>query len=217
MPGQASDTAATDPVDPLYAAVPAARSGDEQAFRVVYREVHPRLLRYLRGMVGDAAEDVASETWLHIATGLRDFDGDAAGFRRWAATIARHRALDHVRRERRRPAVPSPIEALTQHADGRDTPTEALDGVANKRALALVRSLPADQAEAVLLRVVMGLEPRDAARVLGKRSGAVRTAAYRGLRRLAALVEPPEPTRDVRAITEPSVTPWPDAALNEMT
>jgi RNA polymerase sigma-70 factor, ECF subfamily len=217
MPGPASDTAATDPIDPLHVAVSAARDGDEQAFRVVYRAVHPSLLRYLRGLVGDHAEDIASEAWLHIATGLRGFDGDPAGFRRWAATIARHRALDHLRRERRRPAVPTPIEALIQHADDRDTPTEALDGLASGQALAMVRSLPADQAEAVLLRVVMGLEPRDAARVLGKRSGAVRTATYRGLRRLAALVEPPEPARDTSAVTEPGVTLWPDAALREMT
>ncbi len=48
-----------------------------------------------------------------------------------------------------------------------------------------MRALPRDQAEAVLLRVVVGLDGPAAARVLGKRPGAVRTAAYRGLRRLA--------------------------------
>jgi len=37
----------------------------------------------------------------------------------------------------------------------------------------------------VLLRVVVGLDAASAAEVLGKRSGAVRTAAYRGLKRLA--------------------------------
>jgi len=39
------------------------------------------------------------------------------------------------------------------------------------------------------LRVVMGLDAKTAAKVLGKRSGAVRTAAYRGLRGLAAYLE----------------------------
>lgn len=37
----------------------------------------------------------------------------------------------------------------------------------------------------MLLRVVVGLDGPAAARVLGKRPGAVRTAAYRGLKRLA--------------------------------
>jgi RNA polymerase sigma-70 factor (ECF subfamily) len=45
--------------------------------------------------------------------------------------------------------------------------------------------LPPDQAEAVLLRAVVGLDAGTAARVLGKRPGAIRTAAYRGLRTLA--------------------------------
>jgi len=37
----------------------------------------------------------------------------------------------------------------------------------------------------VMLRVVLGLDAKAAGRVLGKRPGAVRTAAYRGLQRLA--------------------------------
>ena len=53
----------------------------------------------------------------------------------------------------------------------------------------LIATLPPDQAEAVLLRVVVGLDAASAGRVLGKRPGAVRTAAHRGLRRLAELLE----------------------------
>ena len=48
-----------------------------------------------------------------------------------------------------------------------------------------VRTLPRDQAEAVMLRVVAGLDVAQTAQVLGKRAGAVRVAAMRGLRRLA--------------------------------
>lgn len=61
-------------------------------------------------------------------------------------------------------------------------------------ALALIGQLPQDQAEAVLLRIVMGLDAAAAGRVLGKRAGAVRTAAYRGLRRLAELLAQQKPT-----------------------
>jgi RNA polymerase sigma-70 factor, ECF subfamily len=65
----------------LTAAVAAAQRGDEQAFRILYRDVQPRLLRYLRVMVGDDAEDVASEAWLQIARDLAGFSGDSDGFR----------------------------------------------------------------------------------------------------------------------------------------
>jgi RNA polymerase sigma-70 factor (ECF subfamily) len=169
-----------------------ARAGEEEAFRLLYREVQPGLLRYLRLLVGDDAEDVASETWLHIARDLAGFRGDLDGFRGWAATIGRHRALDHLRQRGRRPQTDpreAVVERLAELPGADDTAGSALEAMATDAALALIGRLPPDQAEAVLLRAVMGLDVNRAARVLGKRPGAVRTAAHRGLRRLAELLE----------------------------
>ncbi|MFB7502368.1 RNA polymerase sigma factor [Streptomyces broussonetiae] len=169
----------------LGAAVARAQDGDETAFAVAYRIVQPGLLGYLRGLVGEDAEDVASDAWLEIARDLGRFKGDGAGFRGWTATIARHRALDHLRRLRVRPRA-SALEQDALELPGRlDTHDQALESLSTERALDLVRALPRDQAEAVLLRVVVGLDGPSAARVLGKRPGAVRTAAHRGLKRLA--------------------------------
>jgi len=165
-------------------AVQAARDGDERAFRALYRAIQPGLLRYLRVLVGADAEDVASETWLHVVRDLHSFKGDGLGFRRWTVTIGRHRALDHLRHHQRRPAVAMPIEDLVELPDPHDTASAAMELISTDAALAMIASLPPDQAEAVLLRVVVGLDAESAAEVLGKRSGAVRTAAYRGLRRL---------------------------------
>jgi RNA polymerase sigma-70 factor (ECF subfamily) len=181
---------ATD-TDDLAALVEQAQQGDEDAFRAIYRAVQPGLLRYLRGIVGDEAEDVASEAWSQIARDLRGFRGDGPGFRGWAATIARNRALDLIRHQRRRPSSPSlSTEELADRPGVEDTAGAALDRVSTEDAIALIATLPRDQAEAVLLRVVMGLDVAGAARVLGKRSGAVRTAAHRGLRRLAERLGP---------------------------
>jgi len=176
----------------LAAAVRAAQGGDEGAFRLLFRAVQPGLLRYLRVLVGggtEDAEDIASEAWLQIARDLHSFTGDADGFRGWAATIARNRAMDHLRRVRRRPAADLPYEYLAELAAAEDTAGTALAAVGTSDALALIARLPRDQAEAVLLRVVLGLDAESAARVLGKRSGSVRMAAHRGLRKLAKLLE----------------------------
>jgi RNA polymerase sigma-70 factor, ECF subfamily len=174
----------------LAEALERAQRGDTDAFRVLYRDTQPRLLRYLRALVGDDAEDVASETWLQISRDLASFHGDGDGFRGWAATIARHRALDHLRRAARRPPpIPVPAEDLAGLAARDDTAATALDAVATDAAVRLITSLPPDQAEAVLLRAVLGLDAATAAKVLGKRPGAVRTAAYRGLRTLARHLE----------------------------
>ncbi len=167
-----------------------AQRGDEDAFKVIYRAVQPGLLRYLRVLVGDDAEDVASEAWLQIARDLPSFRGDSNGFRGWAVTIARHRALDHIRRQRRRPQHDVPVEHMTDLASPDDTAGRALETLSTDAAIQLIAGLPRDQAEAVLLRVVIGLDAQTAGRVLGKRAGAVRTAAYRGLRRLAEQLGP---------------------------
>jgi RNA polymerase sigma-70 factor, ECF subfamily len=189
MTGDSADAA-----DALTAAIAGARDGDDDAFRTVYRVVHPPLLRYLRTLIRGDAEDVASETWLQIARDLPSFRGDGDAFRGWAATIGRHRALDQIRYHQRRTAVAVSTEEFAERAARDDTSIDAVDALGSERALSLIQSLPADQAEAVLLRVIMGLDAKTAAHVLGKRAGAVRTASYRGLRRLATLLTEAQPT-----------------------
>lgn len=184
------------------AALAGAQGGDEDAFRRLYRMIQPGLLRYLRGLIGQDAEDVASEAWLQIARDLHSFRGDPDAFRAWAATIARHRALDHLRRIRRRPVVAGNEELLAMVAGAGDTERLAMESLSTAAAVDLIATLPPDQAEAVLLRVVLGLDAPAAARVMGKRPGAVRTAAHRGLRTLAARLDAetlPAPRR--RAVT----------------
>jgi RNA polymerase sigma-70 factor (ECF subfamily) len=66
----------------------------------------------------------------------------------------------------------------------------------------MIATLPRDQAEAVLLRAVMGLDAVAAASVLGKKPGAVRTAAHRGLRALARRLDAP-PDRADRRVAPP--------------
>jgi RNA polymerase sigma-70 factor (ECF subfamily) len=198
---------AGDPAPDLTATVIAAQGGDEEAFRRLYRLLQPVLVRYLRALVGSEADDVASEAWLQIARDLATFGGDGDDFRGWTATIARHRAMDHLRHQRRRPFVTIPAEELHGLAGDDDTAAKALEEVGTDEAIALIASLPPDQAEAILLRVVMGLDAATTGRILGKRAGAVRTAAYRGLRQLARLLEHP---RD-----EPVTLPGP-VALKEV-
>ncbi|MBO2464641.1 RNA polymerase sigma factor [Actinomadura violacea] len=193
--------------DDLDRALRAAQEGDEESFRVLYRDVQPRLIRFAGALVGADAEDVTSEAWLQIARDLPAFRGDIDGFRGWTATITRHRALDHLRRRSRRPAADAPPEELLTLAAPADTETLALDGIATEDALRLIAGLPRDQAEAVLLRVVVGLDARSAGEVLGKRPGAVRTAAHRGLRRLTERLAGPAAGPQAGAAEAASASP----------
>ena len=170
-------------------ALASARRGEESGFAELWHALQPPVLRYLRAIVGDAAEDVASETWLQAAKDVRDYRGDAAGFRVWLFRVARHRALDELRKASRRKEDNGDVESVAlDWPSPDDTEGAAVERDATERALRLIASLPKDQAEAVLLRVVAGLDVAQTAKVLGKRDGAVRIAAMRGLKRLAVIV-----------------------------
>lgn len=159
--------------------------GDGDAFRVVYRAVQPALLRYLTVLVGvHEAEDVASDTWAQACRDLDRFTGDADGFRAWVTTIGRHRALDLLRRRTRRVRADQDLDGVDA-VDPCDVEDAVIESFSTSGAVALIGSLPRQQAEAVWLRVVMGLDARAAAEVMGVRPGAVRSAAHRGLRTLA--------------------------------
>lgn len=162
-----------------------ARSGDDDGFVALYRALQPGVLRYLATLVGAEAEDVAAEAWLQVARDLRRFRGDLDGFRGWVVTIARHRALDHLRARNRRPVVLDDLTAFADRPGNDDTAEHALERLRTAQAIALVAGLPREMAEAVMLRTVVGLDVRLTAQVLGKRPTAVRVAAHRGLRRLA--------------------------------
>jgi RNA polymerase sigma-70 factor, ECF subfamily len=181
---------------PLEVALASARSGDEAAFAVIYRKLHPLTLRYAGALVGTDAEDVVAEAWLQVARDLRTFSGNFDAFRGWVVTVVRHRAVDHARARARRPVVLDDLMKLAEPPGGDDTAAAAVERLDTARAVALIARLPPDQAEAVLLRAVIGLDVARAAAVLGKRPGAVRVAAHRGLRRLAEMLRSntPHPT-----------------------
>lgn len=177
----------SDP-DGLDAALRAAQAGDQNGFIALYQALQPRLHRYARALVGQDADDVTAEAWLQIARDLATFVGDLDGFRGWTASITRHRALDLLRATSRRRADTVGLQVLPDLADlsaAGATAESALTALSTAQAVELIAALPAHQAEAVLLRGVVGLSAEAAGAVLGKRAGAVRVAAHRGLRRLA--------------------------------
>jgi RNA polymerase sigma-70 factor (ECF subfamily) len=147
----------------------AAQGGSEDQFAVLWRDANPALLRYLRVLAPENAEDIAAETWVHVVRGLQRFIGDEAAWRAWLFTTARRRLIDQVRLRKRHPAEP-------------------LDNLATEDALALLKHLPPLQADVIMLRVVAGLDTDAVAAILGKSPGNIRVMAHRGLRKLESLL-----------------------------
>jgi RNA polymerase sigma-70 factor (ECF subfamily) len=166
----------------------AARTGEEWALTVFYRRYQPALLGYLRSQRPADADDLASETWIAAARGLRRFKGDEDALRRWIFTIAHRRLLDLRRDESRRPQT-VPEETQSFAPESADAESEALESLATRRALQQVAALSPDEAEIVVLRVVAGLSAKDVGAITGRSAGNVRVIQHRALHRLAKLVE----------------------------
>jgi RNA polymerase sigma-70 factor (ECF subfamily) len=151
----------------------------------LYAEYQPALMRYLRGRAGETADDLASETWISAARGLNGFEGGGDDFRKWLFTIARHRLIDERRKDKRRPVVAShdtTTEMPAVDPSPEEMVTVASAGDAAARRIASL--LPADQADVILLRVVVGLSVEEVAAIMGKKPGTVRVLQSRGLKRL---------------------------------
>ena len=166
----------------------AARGGSRPALGALYRDLFPSVVAYLRVRVPREAEDLASEVFLAVATGLGGFEGDESGFRGWVFTIARRRAIDAARRARRQHTQPVAPETLTGVPGSSDPAEEALTRVRAAEAFAALDRLPTAQAEVIRLRVVAGLSVEETATAMGRRPGAVRVLQHRALQRLARIL-----------------------------
>jgi RNA polymerase sigma-70 factor (ECF subfamily) len=172
------------------AVLSAAAAGDRSAFAQLWRATHPMLLRYLRVVCGDDAEDVASQTWLKAIAALASFRGDESGFRGWLVVIARNQSRDLQRRVRRRRETLTDEPVEDARGWSADSAHLTIENAGTAAALRLVATLPPEQAELVMLRVVVGLDVAEVARITGRSSGSVRVAVHRALKVLAARATP---------------------------
>ena len=167
----------------------AAGGGRQDALGQIFRAYQPRLLRYLRAQEPGMADDLAADVWLAVARGLDRFSGDEAAFRGWLFTIARHRLIEHRRRQARRRTEPLPLDRLDgpiERGWGGDPAWLVIERLGVQETIeALVADLAPDQAEAVLLRVLGGFDVAEVARIMGRSPGNVRVLCHRALRRLA--------------------------------
>jgi RNA polymerase sigma-70 factor (ECF subfamily) len=168
------------------AVLASAKAGDHSALEVVYRDLAPPVLGYLRAQGAREPEDVASEVFVALVRGLVRFKGDERDLRSWVFTIAHRRLVDERRRNSRRLETPADPETLRLLGPAGDVEGEAMALLNGRTFLDAVRRLTPDQRSVVLLRMVADLPVADVARVLGRSQGAVKTLQRRALARLAA-------------------------------
>ena len=171
----------------------AAQAGAAWAFEVLYRDLAPAVTGYLRLHGAAEPDDLASETFLGVFTGLARFQGDEEALRAWVFTIAHRRLVDDWRRRSRRPRVTDDPGDLAEQVGG-DVEDDVLLRTGAQAVHELCGTLPVDQRSVLLLRILADLTVEQVADVLGRSIGSVKALQRRGLRSLRDRLEQPAET-----------------------
>jgi RNA polymerase sigma-70 factor (ECF subfamily) len=171
----------------LYLLVLRCQAGDERAFARLMDAFGQKTLGYLRGLIGDDADDVHQELWLGVYRTLGSL-ADPGAFRTWLFRSTRHRAIDALRRRKREREMidETPIDRTVADPESGDDDDDVLDEAALELALG---ALPAPQREVLVLRYRDELSYAEIALVVGCPIGTVRTRLHHAKRRLSELLK----------------------------
>jgi RNA polymerase sigma-70 factor (ECF subfamily) len=167
--------------------VRAAQAGEAAAFRVIYEELAPVVLGYLTAKGVADPEAVTSDVFLAALPRLRELSGGAAGLRTFVMSVAHARMVDDARRRRRQP-VWYQYDVASDLRSAASAEHEAMELLGTARVVELLRDLPADQREVLVLRVVADLSVQEVATVIGRSPGAVKQLQHRAVRKLRQIV-----------------------------
>jgi RNA polymerase sigma factor (sigma-70 family) len=166
----------------------AAQAGAAWAFEVLYRDLAPAVTAYLRLHGAAEPDDLASETFLGVFTGLARFSGDEDALRAWVFTIAHRRLVDDWRARSRRPRLADEAGDLGTLPGG-DVEDDVLLRVGAAEVHRVCAGLPDDQRAVLLLRILADLTVEQVAAAMGRSVGSVKALQRRGLRALRAELE----------------------------
>jgi RNA polymerase sigma-70 factor (ECF subfamily) len=178
-------------VEEVWDLVDRAKEGDRAAFEELYRLHVDQIKRYLQVRVGDThdAEDLTTQTFLKMLESIGRYNRRAVPFGAWLFRIAHNLAVDHFRANRRwRPAdeVPEPLHGYEPSAEDK-----ALDSLAHKRMLKLMNRLSGDQQKVLTLKFVLDYSNGEAATILGKSEGSIKSLQHRALDTLSVAMRTP--------------------------
>ena len=164
----------------------AARRGEDWAWHLLYTELMGPITGYLLSRGAEDPDDLAAETFLHVARNIENFEGDKESFRSWVFVIAHRRLIDARRAASRRPQI---ADRAQEDRQGGDVEEEAMDRLGNRKVQELLDHLTEDQREVLALRVVADLSLKETARVTGRDIGAVKALQRRAIQRLQRTFE----------------------------
>jgi RNA polymerase sigma-70 factor (ECF subfamily) len=159
-----------------------AQRGNERDYRCLLEELASVLERYFHSRIGGDAfvEDCVQEVLIAVHEGRHTYD-PRRGFRAWLFAIARHKAVDRMRRKARERETP-----MEQMPDTVDDSGSLEATVASGQ---LLGALSVQHREAIILTKLVGMSTAEAARRLAISESALRVRVHRGISRLKHLLD----------------------------
>jgi RNA polymerase sigma-70 factor (ECF subfamily) len=158
-----------------------AQKGDRAALEELYLIHFDRIYGYLHVSVGNRhdAEDLTTQTFLKMLESIGKFRWQSAPFSAWLFRIAHNLAMDHFRANKRwqpEEDVPEPEADEVTSAE-----TGALESIGRKSMLELIDDLSHEQQQVLALKFVFNFANAEAATILGKTEGAIKSLQHRAL------------------------------------
>jgi RNA polymerase sigma-70 factor (ECF subfamily) len=158
-----------------------AQKGDRAALEELYLIHFDRIYSYLHVSVGNRhdAEDLTTQTFLKMLESIGRFRWQSAPFSAWLFRIAHNLAMDHFRASKRwqpEEDVPEPEPDEVTSAE-----TGALESIGRKSMLELIEDLSPEQQQVLTLKFVFNFSNAEAATILGKTEGAIKSLQHRAL------------------------------------
>ena len=158
-----------------------AQAGDREALEELYLIHFDRIYSYLHVSVGNRqdAEDLTTQTFLKMLESIGRFRWQSAPFSAWLFRIAHNLAMDHFRATRRW----QPEEEVPEPEPDESTSAEAgaLEEIGRKSMLELIDELSPEQQQVLTLKFVFNFSNVEAATILGKSEGAIKSLQHRAL------------------------------------
>jgi RNA polymerase sigma-70 factor (ECF subfamily) len=154
------------------------QGGDRTALEELYLIHFDRIYSYLHMTVGNRhdAEDLTTQTFLRMLESIGKFRFQAAPFSAWLFRIAHNLSMDHFRANRRwqpEEDVPEPLGSEERSAED-----EAFQSIGRQ---SMIESLSQEQQQVLTLKFVFNFSNAEAATILDKTEGAVKSLQHRAL------------------------------------
>ncbi len=180
------------PVDDA-AAVAQARSGDQDAFRVLMERHARSVYRLAYRMTGrpEDAEDVVQETFVRVYRQLGRFEA-RSHFATWLYRIAFNCAIDYMRARPHRESAEQNehLERLSGESGGATADELVFAGEINGRVQEALGALSPQERAAFLMRHCEGCTINEICQALGLRANATKHSIFRAVRKMRAALRP---------------------------